>query len=206
MSLTLTVQTDTDQEQRLKMPGTYTWQEFETLAGLLESGGVRLTYLDGAIELMTVSEAHERLKSMLRLLLETYLLLMEIEFFPVGNATRSNKAKSVSFEPDESYYLFRQDNKTHPDLAIEVILSSGSIAKLEKYRRLGIPEVWFWEDNRLEVYVLEDSSLESLENLENNRYVLVSQSQLLPFLDLALLMRCTQMNSTLEAVNTFRQQ
>ena len=155
---------------------------------------------------MTVSEAHERLKSMLRLLLETYLLLMEIEFFPVGNATRSSKAKSVSFEPDESYYLFRQDNKTHPDLAIEVILSSGSIAKLEKYRRLGIPEVWFWEDNRLEVYVLEDSSLESLENLENNRYVLVSQSQLLPFLDLALLMRCTQMNSTLEAVNTFRQQ
>jgi len=81
MSLTLTVQTDTDQEQRLKMPGTYTWQEFETLAGLLESGGVRLTYLDGAIELMTVSEAHERIKSMLRLLLETYLLLMGIEFF-----------------------------------------------------------------------------------------------------------------------------
>jgi len=99
--------------------------------------------------------------------------------------------------------LFRQDNKTHPDLAIEVILSSGSIAKLEKYRRLGIPEVWFWENNRLEVYALEHSSL---ENLEHNRYVLVSQSQLLPSLDLALLMRCTQMASPLEAVNTFRQQ
>ncbi len=195
MSLTLTVKTDSEEEQRLKMPGTYTWQEFETLDNLLMSSGVRITYLDGAIELKTVSEAHESIKSLLRLLLETYLMMMGIEFFPVGNATRSSASKSVPFEPDESYYLFSKSHKDHPDLAIEVILSSGNIAKLEKYLRLGIPEVWFWENNTLEVYVLE-----------NNRYGLVTQSQLLPELDLNLLVQCTQMASTLEAVNTFRQQ
>jgi hypothetical protein len=47
MSITLSVQSDTDREQRLLMPGTYTWKEFETLETLLvDSPGLRITYLD----------------------------------------------------------------------------------------------------------------------------------------------------------------
>ncbi|MEG4506483.1 Uma2 family endonuclease [Microcoleus sp. F6_B4] len=36
--------------------------------------------------------------------------------------------------------------KAIPDLAIEVVFTSGGIDKLQLYKRLGIPEVWFWED------------------------------------------------------------
>jgi hypothetical protein len=61
-----------------------------------------------------------------------------INFIPVGSATRRNQAKDVSFEPDESYYI--GSRKEHPDLAVEVTISSGSTNKLTKYLRLRIPE------------------------------------------------------------------
>jgi Uma2 family endonuclease len=192
MTITLSVQSDTEQEQRLLMPGTYNWQEFEALEALLaDSAGLRITYLDGAIELMTLGEPHELIKSLLGMFLEAYFIEMGIEFIPAGSATRRSEAKGTSFEPDESYYL--REKKANPDLAIEVILTSGNLRKLEKYRRFQIPEVWLWEDNQLKIYALE-----------NNAYQEVPRSQLLPDLDLSLLVRCVQMPSRLEAMQAFR--
>jgi Uma2 family endonuclease len=191
MTIVLSVQSDTDQEQRLLMPGTYNWQEFEALEALLvASPGLRITYLDGSIELMTLGEAHELIKKSLAILLEAYFTAMVIEYIPVGSATRRGAEKGTSFEPDESYYLGTK--KEHPDLAIEIILTSGNLQKLEKYRRFQIPEVWLWEDERLQVYVLEVAE-----------YKLASRSQLLPNLDLDLLVRCVLMSSRLEAMTAF---
>jgi Uma2 family endonuclease len=191
MTITLSVQSDTDREQRLLMPGTYNWQEFEVLEALLaESPGLRITYLDGAIELMTLGESHEQIKSLIGMFLEAYFIASNIEFIPVGSATRRGEAKGTSFEPDESYYLGTK--KENPDLAIEVILTSGNLAKLEKYRRFQIPEVWLWENNQLRVYQLTSDS-----------YQLVENSPLLPQLDLELLVRCVQMPSRLEAMKAF---
>ncbi len=191
MSITLSVQSDTDREQRLLMPGTYNWQEFEALEALLTgSPGLRITYLDGSIEIMTLGESHEKIKSLIGMFLEAYLIAMGIEFTPVGSATRRGEAKGTSFEPNESYYLGIQ--KEQPDLAIEVILTSGNLRKLEKYRRFQIPEVWLWEDDKLQVYYLGVDG-----------YSLIDRSQLLPQLDLDLLVCCVQMPSRLEAMKTF---
>jgi Uma2 family endonuclease len=191
MTITLSVQSDTDIEQRLLMPGTYNWQEFEALEALLaESPGLRITYLDGSIELMTLGESHEQIKSLIGMFLEAYFIASNIEFIPVGSATRRGEAKGTSFKPDESYYLGTK--KENPDLAIEVILTSGNLAKLEKYRRFQIPEVWLWENNQLRVYQLTSDS-----------YQLVENSPLLPQLDLELLVCCVQMPSRLEAMKAF---
>lgn len=192
MSTALLNSPEISTEQRFILPGTYTWQDFEALEQLLaETSKLRLTYLDGSIELMTLGESHELIKSLLGMFVEAYLIAMEIEFIPAGSATRRGEDKGTSFEPDESYYLGEQ--KDNPDLAIEVVLTSGNLHKLEKYRRFGISEVWFWEDNQLQVYILQ-----------NEGYEQVSQSQLLPDLDLALLVRCVQMPSRVEAMKIFR--
>jgi Uma2 family endonuclease len=180
-----------DQEQRFLLPRTYTWEEFEALESLLtDSPGLRMTYFDGQIELMTLGEPHEQLKSLIGLFLEAYFIAQGIEFIPVGSATRRGKQKGTSFEPDESYYL--GDRKANPDLAIEVILTSGNLQKLEKYRRFNIPEVWLWEQNQLKVYCLQA-----------DRYIETPSSQLLPDLDLDLLVRCVQIPSRLEAMKQF---
>jgi Uma2 family endonuclease len=190
MSATFPIQLDTSQEHRFLLPGTYDWQAFEALEALLVSPGLRMTYLDGWIELMTLGEPHELIKKSLAILVEAYFMAMGIEFIPVGSATRRGQEKGTSFEPDESYYL--GDKKENPDLAIEVILTSGSLRKLEKYRRFEILEVWLWENNQLKVY-----------QLQSDGYTEVPRSQLLPYLDLDLLVRCVQMPSRLEAMRTF---
>ncbi|MBE9183943.1 Uma2 family endonuclease [Microcoleus sp. LEGE 07076] len=178
-------------EQRLILPGYYSWEQFEAIESLMaNSCGLRITYLDGWIEFMTLGEAHESFKKAIAILLEAYFFAFGIEFFPVGSATRKDRAKDVSFEPDESYYI--GSIKEHPDLAIEVTMTSGSTNKLAKYLRLRIPEVWFWENNQLAVY-----------GMRENDYELISKSDLLPELDLELLVRCVLMPSRIEARQEF---
>ena len=178
-------------EQRLVLPGYYSWEQFEAIESLMaDSSALRITYLDGWIEFMTLGEAHEEIKSILAIFIALYFFEKGINFIPVGSATRRDKTKDVSFEPDESYYI--GEKKEHPDLAIEVTMTSGSTNKLAKYLRLRIPEVWFWRNNQLSVY-----------RLSEDNYELVSRSEFLPELDLELLVRCVLMPSILEARREF---
>lgn len=180
-------------EQRLILPGYYSWEQFEAIESLMaNSSGLRITYLDGWIEFMTLGEAHETISCLLNFLIQLYFCEMGIEYIPVGSATRRDRARDVSFEPDESYYI--GSIKEHPDLAVEVTITSGSTNKLAKYLRLRIPEVWFWENNQLSVYGLREDNYEQ-----------VSRSELLPELDLELLVRCVLMPSRIEARREFIQ-
>ena len=178
-------------EQRLILPGYYSWEQLEAMESLMaDSPGLRITYLDGWIEFMTLGEAHETISCILNFLLQLYFCEMGIEYIPVGSTTRRDRARDVSFEPDESYYI--NSIKEHPDLAVEVTITSGSTNKLAKYLRLRIPEVWFWENNQLAVYGLREDNYEQ-----------VSRSEFLPELDLELLVRCVLMPSRIEARTEF---
>ncbi|WP_392535212.1 Uma2 family endonuclease [Nostoc sp. C117] len=179
------------EEQRFLLPGHYTWEEFEKLEALTANApGLRITYLDGCVEFMTLGEEHEAIKSVIAILLALYFFEKDINFFPVGSATRRAEEKGTSFEPDESYYLGTK--KENPDLAIEINITSGSINKLEKYKRFKITEVWFWENNQISIY-----------HLTNDNYEQIAQSQLLPDLDINLLVRCVLMPSIIEARTEF---
>lgn len=178
-------------EQRFVLPGCHTWQKFKAIQALMaEIPGVRISYLDGCVELMTIGEPHENIKSVLAILLALFFFEMEIEFIPVGSATREDEIRGASFEPDESYYI--GEKKEHPDLAIEVVITSGGRNKLERYKRFNIAEVRLWENNQLSLYQLREDNYES-----------ISRSTLLPKLDLDLLVRCVLMPSILEARTEF---
>lgn len=177
--------------QQLVLPGYCSWEQFEALDRLLEDiPGLKITYLDGCVEFMTIGEDHEEIKSTIALLLGLYFLELGINFVPVGSATRRNRDRHVSFEPDESYYF--GEKKEHPDLAIEVTFSSGDASKLEKYKRLGIAEVWFWQNHQISIYRLRGADYEPL-----------AKSELLPDLDFGLLERCISMPVKLEAMAEF---
>jgi Uma2 family endonuclease len=177
-------------EQRLILPSYQSWSQLQALQTLLETTpGVRITYIDGWVELMTLGEAHETLKTMIGALLELYFLQKRIEFIPVGSATRESEERGVSFEPDESYDIGTQ--KAHPDLAVDVNLI-GSIQKLAKYARFEIKEVCLWEDDCLSRYAFRETGYERID-----------QSELLPALDFDLLVRCVRMPSKLEAMTAF---
>jgi Uma2 family endonuclease len=157
-----------------------------------ERPGPRLSYLEGELEIMTMSNEHERIKKWLSGFVEDYLLHEGVESHPRGQATLRLALQEAGAEPDESRCLHQA--KEFPDLVLEIALTSGGVDKLEIYRRFRVPEVWFWRRGRLEIFTLGNSG-----NYEATR-----GSVLLPGLDISLMERCVAMDSWQQARQTFR--
>ena len=169
------------------------WDQLEKLDVDLEGTGARLTYLDGILEIMSpLSDDHEDAKSTTSRLLEAYLREKKIRFYVRGSATLGKRKDGTRREPDESYNFGAK--KSIPDLIIEITVTSGGINKLEVYKRLKVPEVWFWEDGLLSVYCLR-----------NEEYEKASQSSFFPDLDIELLAQYSRMADQYDAVNEFSQ-
>jgi Uma2 family endonuclease len=183
-----------DPEQRMLISGV-NWQQYETLLKHLEnSSSYRITYLDGMLEIMAPSRRHEVSKEDIGRLVEAYLEYAEIDFWGLGSTTLRKQEKEAGKEPDKCFCLFT--DKEFPDLAIEVVLTSGSLKVLEVYKRLGTQEVWFWQDNQLKIYALS----------ENDEYILIPKSALLPDLNLDLLSQYINHPNPRLAVKEFRSQ
>ena len=173
-----------------------TWREFKAVELLLDSPGYRLSFLDGVMEIRRMpGEPHETVKKRIGALLELYLLMAGFDFTPTGSMTLESEGGAVKREADESYKL--APNRRLPDLAIEVVFSSGGIDKLEVYKRLKIKEVWFWEDGVLDVYHLRGEG-----NIFD--YEKISSSEEVNGIDLDLLLRCINMVNHVDAIKTFQ--
>lgn len=169
-----------------------TWDQFEELDRSLESfAGVKLAYLDGTAEVMPISPEHEDFKSTLVRLLDVFMDEKEIRFYKRGGPSLGNRELGARNEPDESYNF--DTPKPFPDLVIEVVKTSGGVNKLEGYRRLGVKEVWFWEDGVLEFHALQSDG-----------YQRVEQSGLLPDLPIDAFCRYITYHDQHEAVKEFR--
>jgi hypothetical protein len=48
----------------------------------------------------------------------------------------------------------------------EVTVTSGGVDRLEGYRRMGVVEVWFWEDGALSIYHLHADGYQKIANTE----------------------------------------
>jgi Uma2 family endonuclease len=152
-----------------------------------------VAYLDGALELMRPSRDHERLKSYIGRLIEAYALERGLDLSAYGSWTMRNSDKAGGLEPDECYIVGSDQSAERPDLAIEVVWTSGGIDKFEIYRRLSIPEVWIWRDGVITVYALRDDA-----------YAAVEHSAQLPDIDLRLLTSFLDHPTAMQAVRAFR--
>ncbi|MEB3177521.1 MAG: Uma2 family endonuclease [Nostocaceae cyanobacterium] len=169
------------------------WNQYEALLLKLENhSSLRVTYLDGVLEILSPSRRHEGIKKRIATLLEVYFEESNTEYFPLGSTTFRRQEKRGGTEPDESYCIGVE--KEFPDLAIEVVFSSGGTDKLAVYKRLGVTEVWFWENSQFSLY-----------RWFGDKYEPISCSELLPNLNLELLAEYVQLPNQLSAVKGFRQ-
>lgn len=167
------------------------WPQFKAIeAGLENVRDVRLSYLQGVLEIMSpIGDEHETLKSTLSLLLEAYLRYKGIRYYRRGGFTLEAPGYA-SVIPDESYSIgVRQP---FPDLVIEVIVTSGGIDRRELFRAFAIPELWFWVDGQLRVFCLQSEGYEE-----------ISRSRLFPDLDLTLLRKYVDHPDQYDAVREF---
>lgn len=180
-------------DQRLVTFGV-PWSHYEVQLALRGEASVpRIAYLEGALEFMSPSKDHEHVKSVIGRLVEAFALERGIDLSPYGAWTLKSAPQQAGAEPDECYIVGSDQSKAIPDLAIEVVWTSGSIDKLEIYRRLGIEEVWFWKDGRLDVHTRR-----------GDHYELTDRSRVFPDLDLRLLCSFLDLPTAMQAVRAFR--
>jgi Uma2 family endonuclease len=168
-----------------------TWEQFQHLQqGFENVRGIRLSFYHGTIEILMPGRVHELFNRIIGMLIETFLLDRRVPFTPTGSMTQE-LAGSAAVEADESYEINQYR------LSVEVNFTSGDVAKLEKYRTLGVHEVWFWEDGSLDVYHLGPDGYEQVAH---------SQIPELSGLDLGLLKECILLgeSSVLAAVDRLR--
>ncbi len=150
------------------------WSAYVRMREALDeaNAGVRLTYLEGVLELMSPSRDHEAIAKLIARLIEAFAEERGLPLNGYKSSTFRKQAGSRGLEPDECYSLGPLADV--PDIAIEVVVSSGLVDKLEVYRGLAVKEVWVYRSGSLEVYRLETDGV---------AYRTQERSELLPDLD-----------------------
>lgn len=170
------------------------WDDYERLLAMRgDHSAPRIAYLEGDVEIMSPSQTHEGIKSVIGALLETYCLEREIPFSTYGSWTLKDRERERGAEPDECY-VFGTGETDRPHLAIEVIWTHGRIDKLDIYRLLGVAEVWYWRKGKIQPYALR-----------GERYVAIDRSEVLPGLDIDLLTSFIDRPTTYDAIRGFRE-
>jgi Uma2 family endonuclease len=148
----LTVQTE--RAGQMIVLDDVSWDYYtHTLKELGPSRGVRVTFDDGRMEIVTTSNAHERAKVMISRLIGVYALEADVPVTGDGSLTLRSESLRRGLEPDDCYYVttpapppsaaeFDLAVNPPPDLAIEVEVSKGAIPKQPIYASLNVREVW----------------------------------------------------------------
>ena len=142
------------------------WQKLENiLEEMGERRAARISYSDGWLEIMVPLPEHEKDKELLGDLVKLLLDKLEIDFEPFGSTTLKNERMRQAVEPDTSFYIQNQGavigkNRIDlnidppPDLAIEIDITSRT--RFDNYEILGVPELWRYQQQGLEIFLLQE--------------------------------------------------
>jgi Uma2 family endonuclease len=163
-------------ERRFVLYGVPWWTYVALRDALDDHSGLKLTYLQGTLELMSPSTLHEDAKKIIARLIEVWAMERDVDLRGFGGATFRREAKERGLEPDECYTLGKLDEDGVPDIAIEVIVTSPLVDKLAVYAGLGVPEVWVWRPTSSSIVV---------HRLVGDRYEVRDRSEVIAELDIA---------------------
>lgn len=142
------------------------WQQLEKiLEEMGERRAARISYSDGWLEIMVPLPEHEKDKELIGELVRILLDKLEIDFEPFGSTTLKNERMRQAVEPDTSFYIQNQaavigKNRIDlnidppPDLAIEIDITSRT--RFDNYAILGVPELWRYQQQGLEIFLLKE--------------------------------------------------
>jgi Uma2 family endonuclease len=177
-------------EQRVILDNI-SWQTYLAILNDADNCRGRMTYDRGVLEIMAPSKLHEQVKGLIGRMVEAFTEEFDIDIESVGSTTFKRADLERGFEADECYYIqhaaevrgkdeidMRIDPP--PDLLIEVDISRSSLSKFGIYGALGVPEVWRYDGERLQFYVLQAEGY--VEVQDSSVLPLLSASQLLHFL------------------------
>lgn len=142
------------------------WQQLENiLEELGEKRAARLSYSNGWLEIMVPLPEHEKDKECIGDLVKILLEELDIDFEVLGSTTFKSESMTQAVEPDTCFYIQNCDavigkNRIDltidppPDLAIEIDITSRT--QFENYQILGVPELWRYSQQGLQINLLQE--------------------------------------------------
>ncbi|WP_310487554.1 Uma2 family endonuclease [Chamaesiphon sp. VAR_69_metabat_338] len=184
------------------------WQQFENiLIDLGEHRSARVSYSHGYLEIMVPLPEHEKAKEIIGDIIKILLDKLNIDYDSLGSTTLKSEIMTQGVEPDACFYIQNQalvlgKNRLDmnidppPDLAVEIDLTSRT--PLENYQILGVPELWRYGKQGLQIEVLQDG-----------KYVRSDSSPTFPDLPIVDLInpyvRQSQVVGSSQAIKSFKQ-
>ena len=178
------VQEQIIRESKVVLKGV-SWQTFQALlADVGDDRAWRIAYDNGVLEIRMPYQEHEMPTGMLESFVEALADELEIEVMKLRSMLLKREDLTRAIEPDTCFYIQNEalvrsrdiDLQTDPppDLAVESDYTNSSLNKFAIYAALGVPEIWRYRRQTLEVYQLVEG-----------KYETVAQSIAFPFLPIA---------------------
>ena len=151
------------------------WQTFINLLNDLgDNRVIRLYYDQGVLEIMTPLGEHENNNRFIECLIGVIADELNLNLKRFGSLTLKREELLKGAEPDSCYYLENEPLVRHkqninlesdppPDLVLEIDITSSSLDKQTIYAAFEIPELWRYNGQELEVFVL-DKTTQSYQN------------------------------------------
>ena len=150
------------------------WDLYATLRDEPANRNVRMTFARGFLEMMSPSHRHERVAYLLGRLIDAWTEDRGLAVQAGRTTTFQRKDLERGLEPDNCYYIdhelqVRDRNELDlsidppPDLVLEVDVRSSSLVRLPSYAAMGVPEVWRWRNEQIQVYRLEGDDYQPVD-------------------------------------------
>lgn len=150
------------------------WETYKALmADVGDSRAWRIAYDEGALEIRMPLQEHEQPKIVLAYFITAIADELEIEIMELGALLLEREDLIRAIEPDTCFYIQNEllvrgkkiDLQTDPppDLALESDYTSSSLNKFNIYASLGVPELWRYRNESLQVYQLVEGKYEQTE-------------------------------------------
>jgi Uma2 family endonuclease len=171
-------------EARVVLKGV-SWATYKALmADIGEDRACRIAYDQGMLEIMVPYEQHEEPKILISSFVEALVDELEIEIRQLGALTLEREDLTRAVEPDTCFYIQNESlvrgkeiklpHVPPPDLVVESDYTHSSLNKFNIYAALGVPELWRYRKQTLQVYQLVEG-----------KYDQTAKSLAFPFLPIA---------------------
>lgn len=164
------------------------WDTYEALMrDYADRSAPRFTYDRGELEIVSPLAIHERYTRCIEMFIAAVVDRIGADTEELGSTTFKREDLQRGFEPDACVYLrnaplvlgkdqFDLRVDPPPDLVVEVDITHSSIYKLPIFASFGVPEVWRYDGEQVEMLLLTGEN-----------YARIDQSQVLPGVSAAAL-------------------
>lgn len=170
------------------------WERYEKL---LEELGrryrARISYDHGRLEINMPLPIHDKHKDFTTRLMQVLTEEMEMDMEGLGSTTFSYEGWLQGVEPGTCFYLTHLERvigierfdpnepPPAPDIAVEIDITSESLARFPIYVNLGVPEIWRYDGHQVWMYHLTETGY--VEAPASRAFPLLTAESLAHFLE-----------------------